>query len=202
MINFFKYDDIRSYDHIPINSLVYGDCLDVMELIPDESIDMILADLPFGTTNCSWDEIIPLNDYIRIETKPKKFMNMTYEQFIVYMYKTGDVKFIENIWNEQYKRGLWYHYERIIKKNGVILLFAQTPFDKVLGYSNLNLLRYEWIWEKTQATGHLNAQKMPMKAHENVLVFYKKKSIYNPQFTYGHVRKVSSAKNRADCIIR
>lgn len=81
---------------------------------------------------------------------------------------------------------LWSEYERVIKDNGVILLFAQAPFDKVLGASNLKLLRYEWIWEKTQATGHLNAKKMPMKAHENILVFYKKLPIYNPQKTNGH----------------
>ena len=81
---------------------------------------------------------------------------------------------------------LWSEYERVIKDNGVILLFAQSPFDKVLGASKLNLLRYEWIWEKTQATGHLNAKKMPMKAHENILVFYKKLPTYNPQKTSGH----------------
>ena len=81
---------------------------------------------------------------------------------------------------------LWDEYERVIKDNGVILLFAQTPFDKVLGASNLKLLKYEWIWEKTQATGHLNAKKMPMKAHENILVFYKKLPTYNPQKTNGH----------------
>jgi len=69
---------------------------------------------------------------------------------------------------------LWKHYCRIIKENGAIVLFAQTPFDKILGASNLEMLRYEWIWEKTQGTGHLNAKKMPMKAYENLLVFYKK----------------------------
>lgn len=66
------------------------------------------------------------------------------------------------------------------------MLFGQAPFDKVLGASNLQLLRYEWIWEKTAATGHLNAKKMPLKAHENILVFYKKLPIYNPQKTLGH----------------
>lgn len=91
---------------------------------------------------------------------------------------------------------LWEQYERIIKDNGVIALFAQTPFDKVLGTSNLKLLRYEWIWEKTQATGHLNAKEKPMKAHENILIFYKNKPkdikkedfkrTYNPQKTEGH----------------
>lgn len=97
---------------------------------------------------------------------------------------------------------IWKHIDRIVKDDGAILLFAQTPFDKVLGVSNLKMLRYEWIWEKTQATGHLNAKKMPMKAHENILVFYKKLPTYNPQKTMGHVRKVSSAKNRGACIER
>ena len=111
--------------------------------IPDKSIDMILCDLPYGTTKCKWDSIIPLEE-------------------------------------------LWEQYCRIIKEKGAIVLFAQTPFDKVLGASNLKMLRYEWIWEKTQATGHLNAKKMPMKAHENLLVFYKKLPTYNPQMTEGH----------------
>ena len=75
-------------------------------------------------------------------------------------------------------------------------LFAQTPFDKVLGCSNLKELRYEWIWEKTQATGHLNANKMPMKAHENILVFYDRLPTYHPQITHGHKRKVSTIEHK------
>ena len=67
---------------------------------------------------------------------------------------------------------------------GCIALFAQTPFDKVLGSSNLKMLKYEWIWEKTESTGFLNAKKMPLKAHENILIFYNKPPTYNPQFTY------------------
>ena len=81
---------------------------------------------------------------------------------------------------------LWKEYKRVIKDNGAILLFAQTPYDKILGTSNLPMLRYEWIWEKTEATGFFNAKKMPLKAHENILVFYKKLPVYNPQFTTGH----------------
>lgn len=88
---------------------------------------------------------------------------------------------------------MWKEIKRVIKPNGAILLCAQTPFDKVLGVSNLDMLRYEWIWEKTTATGHLNAKKMPMKAHENILVFYNKLPTYNPQKTFGHVRKTSTA---------
>ena len=78
------------------------------------------------------------------------------------------------------------------------MLFAQTPFDKVLGYSNLKMLKYEWIWEKTTATGHLNAKKMPMKAHENILVFYKKLPTYNPQKTTGHTPVHSYTKYQDD----
>lgn len=127
---------------LELNEIYLGDCLEIMQNIEKESIDMILCDLPFGTTNCRWDTIIPLNE-------------------------------------------LWVQYERIIKDNGAIVLFAQPPFDKVLACSNLKLFRYEWIWEKSKATGFLNSKRAPLKAHENILVFYKKMPTYNPQFTYG-----------------
>lgn len=78
------------------------------------------------------------------------------------------------------------------------MLFAQTPFDKVLGVSNLKMLKYEWIWEKTTATGHLNAKKMPMKAHENILVFYKQLPKYSPQKTKGHLPAHSYTKYSGD----
>lgn len=135
--------------------LYKGDCLELMKDIPDKSIDMILCDLPYGTTQNKWDSIIPLDK-------------------------------------------LWRQYYRIIKDNGAIVLFAQTPFDKVLGVSNLKMLKYEWIWEKTAATGHLNAKKMPMKAHENILVFYKKLPTYNPQKTMGHTPVHSYTKHQDD----
>lgn len=90
-------------------------------------------------------------------------------------------------WDSQIDlKALWKEYRRIIKDLGVIVLTAQTPFDKVLGASNIGMLKYEWIWEKTQATGHLNSSKMPLKAHENILVFYDKCPVYHPQKTYGH----------------
>ena len=136
-----------------LNKIYNKDCLVGMKDISDKSIDMILCDLPYGTTKNKWDSIIDLGE-------------------------------------------LWNHYNRIIKDNGAIILTAQTPFDKVLGVSNLKMLKYEWIWEKTSATGHLNAKKMPMKAHENILVFYKKPPTYNPQKTTGHERKVSTAKHK------
>lgn len=92
---------------------------------------------------------------------------------------------------------LWKQYCRIIKDNGCIALFAQSPFDKILACSNLKMYRYEWIIEKTKGTGHLNAKKMPMKAHENVLIFYKNLPTYNPQKTQGH-KPVNSYTKHCD----
>jgi DNA modification methylase len=128
-------------------TLVFGDCLDVMPTLAGQSVDLVLADLPYGTTRCAWDSCIPLEP-------------------------------------------LWREYLRICR--GAIVLFAQTPFDKVLGASNLRDLRYEWIWEKTNATGHLNAKRAPMKAHENILVFYRRQPTYNPIKTHGHARKTAT----------
>ena len=127
--------DIARVSH---STLVNADCFDVFPFIEDKSIDAIICDLPYGTTQNKWDSVLPLNL-------------------------------------------IWEQYKRIIKDNGAIILFAQTPFDKVLGASNLPMLKYEWVWEKFRATGNLNAKKMPMKKHENILVFYKKAPTYNPQ---------------------
>ena len=65
--------------------------------------------------------------------------------------------------------------------------------------SNPKWYRYDWVWEKTQPTGFLNAKKIPMRAHEQILVFYKKQPTYNPQKTTGHQRKVSSAEHKKNC---
>ena len=141
--------------------LIQGDCLEVMDRLIEQGVkvDAIITDIPYGTTQCKWDSVIPFD-------------------------------------------AMWVRLNKLSKDTTPIVLFAQTPFDKKLGVSNIKNLRYEWIWEKTQATGHLNAKKMPMKAHENILVFYNKLPTYNPQITHGHIRKVSSAKNRAICIER
>lgn len=96
-------------------------------------------------------------------------------------------------------RDFWAEANRVVRRGGCKAMFAQTPFAQVLGYSNLNQLRYEWVWEKTQATGHLNAKKMPMKAHENILVFYDTLPTYHPQMTHGHERKVSTAAHKRKC---
>ena len=133
-----------------------GDCLEVMKDIHDNSVDMVLCDLPYGTTRNKWDSIIPLDK-------------------------------------------LWEQYSRICRDNAAIVLFSQAPFDKVLGASNLDMLKYEWIWEKENGTGFLNAKKMPLKIHENILVFYKELPVYNPQMRSGTpyiaIRKDNPSKN-------
>ena len=123
---------------IKLDTIYNDDCLEGMKQIPDGSIDMILCDLPYGTTENTWD--------VRIPFEP-----------------------------------LWLEYKRITKKNAAILLFAQMPFGAELIMSNRKMFRYEWIYQKSVATGFLNAHKMPLKAHENILCFYKSLPTYNPQ---------------------
>jgi len=119
-----------------------GDCLQLLPEIPDKSIDMILTDLPYGTTACKWDTIIPFEP-------------------------------------------LWEQYERIIKDTGAIILTASQPFTSALILSNLKLYKYELIWLKTRPSNVFNANKMFMKWHENVCIFYKSLPTYNPQKTIG-----------------
>ena len=118
-----------------------GDCLDILPTLPDDSIDMVMVDLPYGTTACKWDSIIPL-DF------------------------------------------LWEQYNRICKKNAAMLFTSAQPFTTTLASSNINNFRYEWIWEKPQGTNPMNAKVMPLKSHENILVFYRSKPTYNPQMWY------------------
>lgn len=124
------------------NSVIHGDCLEVMKHIPDGSIDMILCDLPYGTTQNQKDVVIPL----------------------------------DKLWNE---------YERIIKENGAIVLFAQGLFYVDLINSKRKLFRYDLIWDKHLTSGFLNANRMPLRVHEQIAVFYKKLPTYNPQYTTG-----------------
>jgi len=122
--------------------IILGDAITEMSKLKNNSIDMILCDLPYGTTQCSWDTIISFED-------------------------------------------LWREYERIIKLNGAIVLTASHPFTSNLVMSNPKLFKYSLVWEKSKSTGYLNSKKMPMRSHEDILVFYKKAPTYNPQMTQG-----------------
>ena len=127
-----------------LNKIYNEDCLEGMKRIPDKSIDMILCDLPYGTTKNKWDSVIPFQP-------------------------------------------LWEQYKRICRDNAAIVLFSQQPFTTKLIESNIDDFRYEWIWEKPQGTGFLNANKMPLKRHENIVVFYGKLPTYNPQYTFSKI---------------
>ena len=120
-----------------MSALLYlGDCLDVMQRIPDQSVDLVLCDLPYGITRNAWDSIIPFDQ-------------------------------------------LWAAYRRICR--GAFVLTASMPFTAAVVTSNPSAFSHTWVWDKGRATGHLNAKKMPMKQHEDVLVFDAARAVYNPQ---------------------
>ena len=115
--------------------LYHGDCLEVMQQIPNKSVDVVLADLPYGITDCKWDSIIPLDR-------------------------------------------MWAQYNRLVKDNGVIVLFASQPFTTKLINSNFKDFKYCWYWVKTGATGHAFAKKQPMRRVEEICVFYRSATEY------------------------
>lgn len=94
---------------------------------------------------------------------------------------------------------MWECVRSVSYDTAPTLLFCQQPFTSTLGCSNLKELRYSWVWEKTQPTGFLNAKRMPMKAHEDILVFYRRLPKYNPVKTDGHRRVVSTAYQKSVC---
>lgn len=161
--------------------LYNGDCLEVMKEIPSKSVDMILCDLPYQVTKNKWDTIIPMNDYIIANDESLEKHEFYLKQFLKGLSK----KEIDKIWKENKKEGLWSYYNRIIKDNGAILLFGQDIFSAQLINSNLKMYKYKWFWKKDRPSGFLNAKKMPLKDVEEILVFYKKCPIYNPQFWEG-----------------
>lgn len=120
---------------------MHGGCLELMKEIPDQSVDMVMCDLPYGTTANKWDSVIHLPS-------------------------------------------LWSEYRRMCK--GAIVLTAAQPFTSAVVVSNLAEFKYQWVWEKPQGTGFLNAHKQPLRSTEDILVFYASQPTYNPQKTFGH----------------
>lgn len=128
--------------------LINGDTITEMSKLPDQSIDLILADLPYVTTASKWDKNIDFNM-------------------------------------------LWLQYERIIKEQGAIVLFASGLFTNKLINSNDKIYRYKWIWKKSRRGNFVNANNRPMTSYEEICVFSKgitantkdvnKKMKYNPQ---------------------
>jgi site-specific DNA-methyltransferase (adenine-specific) len=127
---------------LPNVRLYRGDTLDRMAEVESGSVDAIVADLPYGTTACAWDSVIPFEP-------------------------------------------LWDQYRRILKPKGAVILTACQPFTTALVNSNPKWFRYELVWDKVAATGFLDAKRRPMRAHENILVFARGYTTYNPQFEQG-----------------
>ena len=142
---------------IELNKIYCADCLEVMKGIPDKSIDMILCDLPYGTTACKWDTIIPFEP-------------------------------------------LWEQYKRIIKDNGAIVLFGSQPFTSALVMSNPDWFKYELMWEKEKPSNFMLLKKQFGKVHENILVFCKTSTKYNPIKILANPDKIDKRKRFNDVI--
>jgi site-specific DNA-methyltransferase (adenine-specific) len=132
--------------------LLHGDCLEILPTLIDKSVDAIITDLPYGTTACSWDVVIPFAP-------------------------------------------MWEQVKRLCK--GAFVTTASQPFTSVLIMSNLKWFRYEWVWEKDKATGHLDAKRRPMRKHENAVVFSANGHTYNPQITKKPPENIRPISRRA-----
>jgi site-specific DNA-methyltransferase (adenine-specific) len=110
-----------------------------MQSIPTASIDMILCDLPYGTTCNKWDITIPFEP-------------------------------------------LWEQYNRITKNNAAIVLFADGLFTAFVMQSNPRMWRYNLIWDKQRGCDFLNANRKPLKSHEDICVFYNAQPTFNKQY--------------------
>lgn len=138
--------------------LWFGNCLDEMNRIDDNSVSLILADLPFSSkkrkiTDLKWDLQIDIDD-------------------------------------------LWKQYKRVLKPNGVIALHAVQPFSSALVNSNPDWFKYDYIWIKSQAANFQLAKKMPLKKHEQILIFYNKRPTYNPQMWKGELKQKRIGNNK------
>ena len=80
---------------------------------------------------------------------------------------------------------LWEQYERVIKDNGVIVLFGNEPFSSHLRMSNIKNYRYDWKWDKVRGSNFATVNRRPFNSFEDIMVFYKKQPTYNPQFWQG-----------------
>ena len=76
---------------------------------------------------------------------------------------------------------MWSRVNKIIHVRSNIVLFGSEPFSSRLRMSNIKNYKYDIIWDKGRGKDPMNAKNRPMKRHENISIFYKKKGTYNPQ---------------------
>lgn len=134
--------------------LLQGDCMELLLSLPDNSVDMVCCDMPYGVTNCKWDTVLPLDM-------------------------------------------LWWHYRRIVKQPGVIVLTSIQPFTSTLVLSAQDMFKQALVWDKRMPTGFLNAKKKPLTRHEDIIIFSKSKfghMPYKPIMRKGVLRNKSAAR--------
>jgi site-specific DNA-methyltransferase (adenine-specific) len=124
--------------------LYLGDCLQVMQRLPDRSVHAVITDPPYGTTDCHWDQVPDLDTW-------------------------------------------WMQIERVATEGAIIAIFCAQPFTTHLINSRRKLFRYDLVWDKVRPVGFLNANRQPMRVHEQVIIFCRrpKLSTYQPQFLPG-----------------
>ena len=163
--------------------LIQGDCLEIIPTLPDQSVDLVLCDPPYGVTPASWDKPLPMEDYIQVGTK-----RMTEMEFYTYGVKHhlgGDE--LLHTWKANHRPGIWSHYDRILRPGDTVVIFGAGDFTSklIVSAKNARWRDYRLVWDKCHSTGHLSTGYRPMHRYEDICVFYKKKPTYNPQFTEG-----------------
>lgn len=193
-----------------LTAAIHGDCLDLLPKLPECSIDMILCDLPYHITQNVWDTLIPLEDYLVVNEKNITFTQLNQalwdrkkrvwakEQLGLSEILDGPMGEISRYWDENKRPGLWSYYRKLIKPNGVIALFGAGMFSAEVMTAGQDLWRYNLIWEKNHATGFLNANRMPLRSHEDILIFYRRLPVYHPQKSSGHPPVHSYVKHTSD----
>lgn len=135
------------------NHIYHTDALSLMRSLGDKSVDAYITDLPYGTTACSWDEIIPFAP-------------------------------------------MWAEVKRTLKPRGVFVTTASQPFTSKLVMSNVGMFKYAWVWNKVQPVGHLNAKVMPLRVHEDVIVFAESTTNYYPQMLPRFTKRIDKRQTK------
>jgi site-specific DNA-methyltransferase (adenine-specific) len=136
-----------------------GDCLEVLKTLADSSVDLVIADLPYGQTACKWDSIIDMDK-------------------------------------------LWEQLKRVGKENTAYIFFCTTRFGYQIIKSNEKWFRYDLIWSKPNSRcGYLNSNKMPLRAHEMIYIFYKKLPLYNIADNHTRIQNLLLTNKKASSTI-
>ena len=177
--------------------LYKGDCLEVMDRLIEQGVvvDAIITDVPYQSTACDWDFLIPFNNHIMLSVskRSKKLKPIYKDEYILQELKAGrEYQEICEYFDTNSKEGMWQKLNKLIKPNGAIVLFGSEPFSSALRMSNIKNYKYDWVWEKNIAGNFATANKQPMKYHELLSVFYKKQCNYNKQL----IERSESGKKR------